>query len=152
MSRVQSRRLNAAPLDRAMLDSAASPVRVLFGILFLAWSWISTVLILGKLLAPAISSALIPGVPSSYLVALGFALGVTAIELVSAGRWALIYTLVLLALDVPFTAITTYGWLTTIIAPLTPITQAGAIGIGIVAVLCGVVAAIFGEVLLFGRR
>ena len=34
---VRSRPLNAAPLDRALLDSAASPMRVLFGALFLRY-------------------------------------------------------------------------------------------------------------------
>jgi hypothetical protein len=154
MSRVHSRHI-AAPLDRAILDSAASPVRVLFGILFLAWSWVSTVLILGGLLAPAIPSALFEAIPNSYLVAFGFALLITAVEFVAAGRWPLAYTLVLLILDAPFTAWQTYGWLTAIIEPIDPhttITIGGSITIGLVAIICGIVAAIFGELLLFGRR
>lgn len=153
MNRVQSRKLtNAAPLDRAILDSAATPVRVFFGIVFLAWSWVSTVIILGRLLAPAISSTLIPGIPDSYLVAFAFALAVTAIEFVSAGRWIPVYVFVLLILDAPFTTYQTYGWLTAVIEPLTTITTAGAVGIGIVSLVCGIIAAIFGELLLFGRR
>lgn len=153
MSRVHSRRLSgAAPLDRAILDSAASPTRVFFGILFLAWSWVSTVIILGRALSPAIPSAVVPGVPDSYLVAFGFALLVTAVEFVSAGRWPVAYTLVLLTLDAPFTTYQTYGWLTTILTPLTTMTTAGYVGIGLASLIGGVVAAIFGEVLLFGRR
>jgi hypothetical protein len=153
MSRIQSRKLTgAAPLDRAILDSAASPVRVAFGVLFLGWSWVSTVLILGRLLAPAIPSSLIEGIPNSYLAALGFAFAVTIVEFVSAGRWPVAYALVLLVLDAPFTAWQTYQWLTTIIAPLTTTTTAGATGIGILSTICGIVAAIFGELLFFGKR
>lgn len=154
MSRnIQSRPLaSAAPLDRAILDSAASPLRVFFGILFLAWSWVSTVLVLGRLLAPTVPSALIPGLPDSYLVAFGFALLITAAEFVSAGRWPVAYWLVLLLFDAPFTTWQTYRWLIAIIQPLTTITTAGHIGVGLVALVCGIAAAIFGELLLFGRR
>jgi hypothetical protein len=153
MSRVHSRPLaGGAPLDRAILDSAASPTRVFFGILFLAWSWVSTVLILGRLLAPSVTSAPIPGIPTSYLIAFGFALLVTAAEFVSAGRWAGAYWSVLLLLDAPFTTWQTYDWLTAIIQPLTTITTAGGAGIGVVSLIGGIVAAIFGELLLFGKR
>lgn len=154
MNRVQSRPLtNAAPLDRAILDSAASPVRVFFGILFLGWSWVSTVLILGRLLVPILSTTLIPGIPSSYLVAFAFALLVTAVEFVSAGRWHVVYALILLILDAPFTTYQTYQWLTAILTPLVEvITIAGAVGIGFSSLICGIIAAIFGELLLFGRR
>lgn len=150
---VKSRRIGgAAPLDRAMLDSAASPVRVLFGVIFLGWSWVSTVIILGAVLAPAITSVVIDGVPTSYLVAFGFALLVTVVEFVSAGRWPVVYALVLLILDAPFTTYQTYGWLTSFVASLTIITTMGAVAIGFVSLVCGIIAAIFGEVLLFGRR
>ena len=150
---VKSRRLGgAAPLDRAMLDSAASPVRVAFGIIFLGWSWVSTVIILGKLLAPVLSSAFIPGVPNSYLAAFVFALLVTTVEFVSAGRWPIAYAFVLGFLDAPFTTYQTYTWLTSIIGAITIITPAGAVGIGVVSLIGGIAAAIFGELLLFGRR
>lgn len=151
---VKSRRLGgAAPLNRDMLDNAASPVRVAFGIVFLGWSWVSTVLIAGRLTTPILPGALIPGVPNSYLAAFVFALLVTAVEFVSAGRWPGVYALVLILLDAPFTTWQTYKWLTAIIAPLTEqITTAGAIGIGAASLICGIIAAIFGELLLFGRR
>ena len=142
-----------APLDRALLDSAASPVRVLFGVLFLGWSWVSTVIIVGRFFAPAFGSALVPGVPNSYLAAFGLALGVTAVEFVAAGRWPLVYTLVLLVLDAPFTSWQTYQWLTSIVTALTmTISLGGAIAIGIGSVIGGIIAAVFGELLLFGRR
>lgn len=149
---VKSRHITPAPLDRAILDSAASPVRVFFGILFLGWSWVSTVLIAGKFLAPALSSALIPGIPDSYLMAFAGALLVTALEFVSAGRWPPVYLFVLLVLDAPFTTWQTYQWLTSLVGALTIITTAGAIGIGLASLTCGVVAAVLGELLLFGRR
>lgn len=150
---VRSQRTSkVAPLDRAILDSAASPVRVLFGIIFLGWSWVSTVIILGDVLAPAFRSALIEGLPDSYLAAFGFAFLVTVVEFVAAGRWPVVYALVLLVLDAPFTTWQTYQWLTSIIGTLTIITTLGAVGIGFVSLVCGVIAAIFGELLLFGRR
>src|SRR5262245_29653538 len=116
MSRIQSRPLaSAAPLPRTWLDSAASPLRVFFGIVFLAWSWVSTVLILGKLLAPALRGALLEGVPDSYIAAIGFALLVTAAEFVSAGRWPGAYWAVLLLADAPFTTWQTHAWLALIV-------------------------------------
>lgn len=148
MSNVRSRPLHsAAPLDRAMLDSAASPTRVIFGILFLAWSWLSTVLILGRLLSASMDSAIVP-----YLIAFGFALLVTFAEFVSAGRWPAAYWPILLLLDAPFTTYQTYTWLTAFIEPLTTITDNGRIGIGLAALIGGILAAIFGELLLFGKR
>jgi hypothetical protein len=153
MSRIQSRPMrDAAPLDRALLDSAASPTRVAFGILFLAWSWVSTVMIFGRLLSPSVTSAFIPGIPDSYLLAFGFALLVTASEFVSAGRWPIAYWPILLIADAPFTSYQTYQWLTAFIQPLTTISTAGAVGIGVVSLISGIVAAIFGELLLFGKR
>lgn len=151
---VQERRRGlAAPLDRGMLDSAASPTRVFFGLLFLAWSWVSTVLVLGRFLTPALPNVHV-GVADSYLVALVIALLVTGIEFVSAGRWRGIYWPILLLLDAPFTTAQTHDWLTMIVRPY----AANAIDAGadaviwIVAFVCGIIAAICGELLLFGRR
>lgn len=154
MSNLRSRPLNAPPLDRAMLDSAASPTRVIFGIIFLAWSWVSTVSVLGTFLMPAAPSV-VGDVPVSYLIALGVALLVTALEFVSAGRWGPVYWLVLLAFDAPFTTIQTHAWLAVLVAPYL---EGGVLTAGVDAVLWlvsligGVVAAILGELLLFGRR
>lgn len=152
---VRSRPTTPAPLDRAMLDSAASPTRVFFGILFLAWSWVSTVLILGRILGPAFPAAP-AGVQNSYLVAVGVAIGVTALEFVSAGRWPFVYWPVLLLFDAPFTTAQTHSWLTVLIQPyMQPATEI-PLGIDaviwIAALVCGIIAAIFGELLLFGRR
>lgn len=145
---VTSKPLNsAAPLDRALLDSAASPTRVFFGILFLAWSWLSTVLILGKLLSVSMDGTLTP-----HLIAFAFALLVTFAEFVSAGRWPIAYWPILLLLDAPFTTYQTYAWLSALIQPLTTITDQGRIGIGVAALIGGILAAIFGELLLFGKR
>lgn len=139
----------AAPLDRAMLDSAASPTRVLFGLIFLAWSWVSTVLIGGDFLTPLFTSALAP-----YVAALVFALLVTGIEFVSAGRWPGVYWPVLLLLDAPFTTVQTHGWITALAEPYAKeALSAGADAVvWAAALICGIIAAIFGELLLFGRR
>lgn len=144
---------SAAPLDRRMLDSAASPTRVFFGLVFLAWSWVSTVLIGGRLLAPAIPGAGL-GVPDSYLVAFAFALLVTGLEFVSAGRWPIVYWPVLIFLDAPFTTYQTHAWFTALATPYAPGGISGGMDLllWLLALVCGIIAAICGELLLFGRR
>jgi hypothetical protein len=154
MGNIRSRPLNAPPLDRAMLDSAASPMRVFFGIVFLAWSWISTVVVLGAFLAPAVPGDA-AGIPARYIVALVFAILITAVEFVSASRWAPVYWLVLLAFDAPFTTIQTHAWGVVLTAPYLAggvVTSGADAMIWLVSVVAGVIAAILGELLLFGRR
>jgi hypothetical protein len=158
MSNVRSRQLvnGAAPLDRSMLDSAASPVRVLFGALFLGWSWISTIIIVGRFLAPVLPGALLQVAGDSYVVAFGLAVLVTAAEFVSAGRWPVAWWSVLLVFDASFTSWQTHAWLALIVAPhMTPpgtLTPGIDVAIWLVAVVGGIIAAIFGELLLFGPR
>lgn len=144
---------NAAPLDRGMLDSAASPTRVFFGLVFLAWSWVSTVLIFGRLLAPAIPGSGL-GVPDSYLAAFVFALLVTGLEFVSAARWPIVYWPVLLALDAPFTTFQSHAWFTALAVSYAPDGISGGMDalLWLLALVCGIIAAICGELLLFGRR
>lgn len=154
MSNVRSRPLNAAPLDRSMLDSAASPTRVFFGIVFLAWSWVSTVVVLGAFLAPAVPGDMV-GIPARYVIALIFALLITAVEFVSGGRWAPVYWLVLLLFDAPFTTIQTHAWLAVLTAPYLAggvLTSGADVAIWLISIVAGVIAAILGELLLFGRR
>lgn len=152
---VRSRPLNAAPLDRALLDSAASPMRVLFGALFLGWSWISTIIIVGRFLAPVLPGALFQVVGDSYAVAFGIAFLISAAEFVSANRWPPVYWAVLLLLDAPFTSWQTHAWLALIVQaqnPQIPISTGVDVVIWIVSVVGGIIAAIFGELLLFGKR
>jgi hypothetical protein len=151
MSKAQQYRPGtAAPLPREWLDTVAPAIRVLAGLVFLAWSWVSTVLILGKVLRPVLTSALIEGVPDRYLVALGFAALISLIEFAASDRWPAPYWLVLLLGDASFTAWQTRSWLVLIVEANTPISLLGHIGIWIVAILGGIIAAKFGETLLFG--
>jgi hypothetical protein len=154
MSNVRSRALGA-PLDRALLDSAATPMRVFFGGFFLGWSWLSTVIILGGLLTPVAPGALL-GVSDRYLIAFGIALLVSGAEFVSAGRWPGAYWLILLLCDASFTAWQTHTWLALIVTPhmtqpgtLTPSVE---VAIWFVSIAGGIAAAIFGELLIFGKR
>jgi hypothetical protein len=149
---VRSRPLNAAPLDRALLDTAASPVRVVFGALFLGWSWISTILIVGWFLAPVLPGAFFQVAGDSYVVGFGVAGLVTAAEFVSAGRWPAAYWPTLLVFDASFTSWQTHAWLALIVAAHTPITAGLDVVLWLVSIVGGVVAAIFGELLLFGGR
>jgi hypothetical protein len=57
MSRLHSRNLTgAAPLPRAWLDSIAPGVRALFGVLFIVWSWASTIIMVAWFLEPLMGS------------------------------------------------------------------------------------------------
>jgi len=77
----------APPLPRAWLDTIAPSLRVLFGIIFIAWSWISTLLVLGALLVPVVPSATLGGIPDRALIAVGFAFLVSLAEFASRNRW-----------------------------------------------------------------
>jgi hypothetical protein len=134
------------------LDTIAPALRVLFGIIFIAWSWISTLLVLGTLLVPVLPSATIGGIPDRALIALGFAFLVSLAEFASSDRWPVAYWIVLLACDASFTTWQTRIWLVLIVGAQTPISPIGHIGIWAVALVGGIIAAKFGEVLLFGSR
>src|SRR4051812_16330380 len=89
----------AAPLPREWLDTVAPAIRVLSGLVFIAWSWVSTVVILGKVLRPVLTSAAIEGVPDRFLVAIGFAFLISLVEFVASDRWPGAYWIVLLLGD-----------------------------------------------------
>ena len=142
----------AAPLPREWLDVIATPVRVLFGILFIAWSWISTVLIVGAWLRPLLPAATVPGAPDWFVVAFLVACLVSLVEFVASDRWDVVYWIVLLLLDASFTAWQTSTWLHIIVAAQTEIGLLGNAAIYLVSIICGIVAGKLGEILLFGRR
>jgi hypothetical protein len=142
----------AAPLPRAWLDTIAPGTRVFFGIVFMAWSWISTLLILGRLLAPALTSSTIPGIGDRYLVAIGFAFLVSIAEFVSSDRWPGAYWATMLLADASFTTWQTHTWLELIVAPHTALTAGVQAAIWITSLVGGIIAARFGELLLFGKR
>jgi hypothetical protein len=142
----------APPLPRAWLDTIAPALRVLFGLIFIAWSWISTLLVLGTLLVPVLPSATLGGIPDRAIIALGFAFLVSLAEFASSDRWPVAYWIVLLVCDASFTTWQTRAWLVLIVGAQTPISLLGHIGIWAVALVGGIIAAKFGEVLLFGSR
>lgn len=149
---VRSRPGTAAPLPREWLDTVAPAIRVLFGVIFIAWSWISTVIIVGTWLRPLLPSATIPFAPDWFLVAFAFALLVSLVEFVASDRWPVVYWMVMLLLDASFTAWQTRAWLLVIVQAQTQITPLGHVAIWIASILGGTLAAKFGEVLLFGKR
>jgi hypothetical protein len=142
----------APPLPREWLDTIATPLRVLFGLIFIAWSWISTIIILAALLKPVMTGAAIPGIPDRLLVALGLAALVSLAEFVSSDRWPLAYWLVLLACDASFTTWQTRVWLIAIVEAQTEIAIVGHVVIWLVSIIGGIIAAKFGEMLLFGSH
>lgn len=141
----------APPLPRAWLDTLAAPIRTLFGIIFIAWSWISTVNIVGAWLRPLLTGAAL-AMPDWFLVAFLFACLVSLVEFVSSDRWPWVYWLVMLFLDASFTSWQTHTWLVIIVQAQTEIASAGHSVIWLVSIVGGIVAAKFGEVLLFGRK
>ena len=143
----------AAPLPREWLDAVAPGVRVVFGVLFIAWSWISTIIIVGWLLEPLLhDTSMTHIIADRFLVAFVMAFLVSVAEFVSAERWPGAHWTVLLLADASFTSFQTHLWLTQIIAPRTAITPSGDATLWIVAIIGGVIAAKFGELLLFGRH
>jgi hypothetical protein len=142
-----------APLPRSWLDSAATPVRVLVGTVFLAWSWYSTLAILGGVLLPLFpSSAIVAEIEDRYLIAAVFAILISVIEFAAAGRWPGAYWLTVLLTDAPFTALQTHTWLAVLLSPHGEISAIGGNALWVVSLIGGVVAAVFGELLLFGKR
>ena len=152
MSRVNSRPL-AAPLPRAWLDSAAGPVRALFGTLFIVWSWASTIIIIGWLAEPILGDRSALGILGDrYALGLLLAFLVSAVEFVSAGRWPGIYWPVLLLGDASFTTAQTHTWLTAIVGARVEVTAGGDAALWLASLIGGIIAAVCGELLLFGRR
>lgn len=154
MSRPYSRNLtSAAPLPRAWLDGIATPTRVFFGCLFIVWSWASTIIIVGWFLEPLMGNQSATGLLADrYAAGLLLAFLVTVAEFVSAGRWPLAYTVVLLVGDASFTTSQTHTWLDTLLSARVEVTIAGDVGLWLLSLVCGVIAAVCGELLLFGRR
>lgn len=152
MNNVRSRPLQSPPpLPRRWLDNIAPGVRTLFGALFIAWSWISTIIIIGWLLEPLLhDTSTLVVVADRFVIGLVVAALVTIAELASAERWPLTHWLTLLIADASFTSIQTHSWLTQIIAPRAAITAAGDVGVWLAAIIGGIIAAKFGELLLFG--
>ncbi len=148
----RSKPLGGAPLNRAWLDSAASPTRAFFGAVFLSWSWISTVLIVGPFLRPLMSGSALGILSDAALAAFVFAVLISFIEFVSADRWPLVYWSVLFLFDAPFTAWQTHAWLDVLLAPHMELTTGKEAVIWAVSIIGGIIAARFGEVFLFGRR
>jgi hypothetical protein len=151
MSKVQSRPGVAAPLPREWLDTVAPAIRVLFGLIFIAWSWISTLLIVGRLLSPVLPGATLGGIPDRALIAIGFAFLISLAEFVASDRWPGAYWVILLFGDASFTTWQTRAWLILIVEAQTHIELAGHVAIWIASVVGGIIAAKFGEVLLFGK-
>lgn len=148
----RSRPLGGAPLPREWLDSAASPTRAFFGAVFLSWSWISTVLIVGRFLRPLIPGAALGLIGDAALAAFAFAVLISFIEFVAADRWPLVYWPILLILDAPFTAYQTHAWLEVLTAPHAELTTGVQAALWAASIISGIVAARFGEVFLFGRK
>src|SRR5262245_40738890 len=147
----KKKRPGGPPLPRSWLDSAAPLVRVVFGILFLLWSWASTVLVFGPRLERLFPGEAAAGVPNYALAALVFSFLVSAIEFVASGRWEVVYWAVLLVADASFTAVQTYLWSVLIFPEIEQsLIAMGVVGIG--CVILGIVVAKFGEVLLFGTN
>ena len=144
---------SAAPLPRTWLDSIATPTRIAFGCLFIVWSWASTIIIVGWFLDPLVGNRSALGIlPDRYAAGLLLAFLVTVAEFVSAGRWPLVYTLVLVLFDASFTTYQSHEWAYTLLSARVEVTAGGDAALWVVSLVGGIIAAVCGELLLFGRR
>src|SRR5437773_920319 len=83
---------SAAPLPRAWLDTIAPGTRVFFGVLFIVWSWASTIIIVGWILEPLLGNRSALGVVADrYVAGLVLSFLVSIAEFVSAERWPIAY-------------------------------------------------------------
>jgi mannose/fructose/N-acetylgalactosamine-specific phosphotransferase system component IIC len=139
-----------APFNRTYLDSARTPLRVLIGIAFLAYSSIATIRWFAEFTRPLLDGVVWLGAPAGILI------GVLATAVIVGGEWALSeagwWYAVPFIPDVALTYTFTYPWVSTLIivnsgsaAWAVPVSVAGSLVIS-VAVAYG------GELLLLGKR
>jgi hypothetical protein len=91
-------------------------------------------------------------VADRYVAGLVLSFLVSIAEFVSAERWPVAYWLVLLLLDASFTSYQTHEWLYKLTTARLDVSLAGSLLLWVAALIGGIVAAVCGEVLLFGRR
>jgi hypothetical protein len=153
MSRLHSRPLGGAPISRTHLDAARTPLRVFFGVVFVSYSAISTVVGFRDDLAPLAWSA----TPIAGALTLGLALGLALAAAIFVGEVllaeaAFLWYLPLLALDTWYTARWS-AWIGTLIRAhldADPLTEDV---IAFVAIWgASLAVAYFGERLIFGKR
>lgn len=152
---------DASPMSRDVIDSGTPLTRILGGILFLGYSWVSTTVLLTWLLSPKTFLAFVAS-PSVELasdlliavgIAFGFAIGVSIVEFVTAERSKLGYNLTLWLGDVPFSAALTFIGLVLVLRQhFEPVPVLAYIPAAIVSIVWGWATAKFGEMLLFGKR
>lgn len=140
----------AAPLPRAYLDSARTPARVFFGILFVAYSSIGTVTGVQGDLAPALAHRT-DGLMIGYALGFALALLIFLAELLLAEVSPFWYSVVLIP-DVWYTYRFS-GWIGAIIRANV---EADSLVVGATVVITTTIfslaVAYFGERLLFGKR
>ena len=143
--------LNAPPLPRERLIYLKPVLRVVGGAAFIAWSWVSTVLILGWFLEPVIKGA-VGVVEVRHLISLLFAFGVTVAEFVTAEDNPDVYWIVLILLDASFTSMQTFLWLSEMVGARIVLNVFLYILLTVTAVTAGILVARLGELLLLGQR
>lgn len=152
MSTIRSRPLGA-PIDRKYLDTARGPMRVFFGVIFVAYCAISTVIGVRDDLAPLAWSAdlVLDLVPAGLLIGLALAVGIFIGEVLLAER-SLGWYLPLLLVDAWYTARWS-GWIGDLIHAHM---QANALvedGLSFVVTWAAAIAiAYLGERLIFDKR
>ncbi|SRR6266487_4847057 len=146
-------RTSGAPISRTYLDAARSPMRIFFGVIFIAYSAISTVVGVRSDLSPlAWSTAALMG-PLTIGAAIGIGLAVAIfIGEVLLAESSLVWFLPILAVDAWYTARWS-AWIGDLIhahmsaSPLTKDALAILVTWG-----AAIAVAYFGEHLIFGKR
>lgn len=139
-----------APFDRRYLDSAQTPLRVLLGVAFLAYSSIATVRLCAEFTRPLLGEAVWLGAPAGILIGIAVTAIIITGELAlsEAGWW---YALPFIP-DVFLTYAFTYPWVETlIVANSAAAAWAVPLSVG-VSLFIAVAVAYGGELLLLGKR
>lgn len=143
---------DAPPLSRRRVDAAVPGLRLIGGVLFVAYSSASTIRGVGSDVLPALPGAsLLPNLPDALIAGIVAAVAIFVLEIVLAERSRYGYMLVL-AVDAWYTfrqlkpgmeSIVRARALSPFLVDVLTIAAGGALAIAV---------AMFGEILLFGRR
>jgi hypothetical protein len=140
----------AAPLNRTYLDHARTPLRVLFGLAFIAYSSIATIRWIDRVAAPAVGATTWIGLDAGVVLGVVVAIVVITLEFVLSeeGWW---YVLPF-APDVFMTHTMTVPWVSAIIISKSAGAEWAASLAFVVSLGLSAAVAYGGEHLLFGKR
>lgn len=143
--------ITRAPIRAQELRPLGVALRLGTGIGMVAYSVITTTIVIGWFLDPVIQGA-VSGIHVSYLVGFLFGIGVTAGEWATSADAPKVHWFLVLVLDAPFSALQTFVWLHIVVdARVEAVTPTWTFGLIVVSLLWGIVTANLGEMLLIQK-